>query len=494
MQELSIRQLQAKMTSGQLTSEMLVKSFLARIDALDHQINAIIELNPDALDIAKQLDIERNSSIVRGPMHGIPVLLKDNINTGDQMQTTAGSLALAGNIAKEDAFVVARLRDAGAIILGKTNLSEWANFRGHQSTSGWSSRGGLTRNPYVLDRSACGSSSGSAVAVASNFCTVAVGTETDGSVICPAQTNGIVGLKPTLGLLSRSGIIPIAHSQDTAGPMARTVEDVAILLQAMTGVDNNDPVTLFSVDHADHYLSNLTRTGLKGARIGIARNMTGTNKAGLEILQSAIQSLQKQGAIVIDNVVVPNIGQFVDSELKVLHYEFKEGLNNYLANLSSELEVHDIDDVIAFNKRQKDKVMPFFGQQHLIMAAEKEGLNSESYKSALAKCKLLAGEQGLDAALDKFQLDALVTLSGGPSWTIDLVNGDSHPWDTSSTSAAAVAGYPHITVPAGYINDLPIGLSFIGTAWQEAKLLKYAYAFEQSIIIRKPPAFKKTIG
>src|SRR5215212_7913056 len=466
--EWTIAELQEKMESGELTAHRLAELYLERISEVDKEgpyINSVIELNPDALEIADVLDAERKAGKTRGALHGVPILIKDNIDTADRMQTTAGSLALEGHIAARDAFIVRQLRKAGALILGKTNLSEWANFRGKRSSSGWSSRGGLTRNPYALDRSACGSSSGSGAAVAANLCAAAVGTETDGSIICPSQTNGIVGFKPTLGLVSRSGIIPIAHSQDTAGPMARTVADVAILLAAMTGVDSADAPTRLSKKRAlTNYTKYLDRDGLKGARIGVARNMAGANTRILKIFEYCVEVLKKLGAELIDPADVPNFDKFGKTELDVLHYEFKADLNKYLQSLSNGARVHSMEDVIKFNEENRDKVMPYFGQEHMMIAQEKPALRDKKYRDALAKNHLYARTQGLDAAMRKHKLDALVMPSGGPSWVIDLVNGDSSNWDMESTSPAAVAGYPHITVPAGYVFGLPVGLSFVGKA------------------------------
>lgn len=491
--EWTINELQEKMDSGELTARRLAELYLARIQAVDKSgpyINSVIELNPDALEIADALDAERKAGKTRGALHGIPILIKDNIDTNDGMQTTAGSLALEGHIAEKDAFVVRQLRKSGALILGKTNLSEWANFRGKRSISGWSSRGGLTRNPYALDRSACGSSSGSGAAAAANLCAAAVGTETDGSIICPAQTNGIVGIKPTLGLISRSGIIPIAHSQDTAGPMARTVADAAILLGAMTGVDAQDSATRLSRKRAlSNYTKFLDRDGLNGARIGVARNMAGSNPRIMKIFEYCIEVMKKLGAEIIDPADVSNFDKFGKTELDVLHYEFKADLNKYLKSLSNGVRVHSIDDVIQFNEENSDKVMPYFGQEHMIAAQEKPSLSDKKYKDALAKNHSLARTRGIDAAMRKHKLDAIVVPSGGPAWLIDLVNGDSINWDMESTSPAAVAGYPHITVPAGYVFGLPVGLSFFGKAWQEATLIKFAYAFEQATQLRRTPRF-----
>ncbi len=494
--EWTISELQEKMESGELTARRLAELYLDRISEVDKDgpyINSVIELNPDALEIADTLDAERQSGKTRGMLHGIPILIKDNIDTADRMQTTSGSLALEGNIAAKDAFIVKQLRKAGALILGKTNLSEWANFRGKRSVSGWSSRGGLTRNPYALDRSACGSSSGSGAAVAANLCAAAVGTETDGSIICPAQTNGIVGIKPTLGLLSRSGIIPIAHSQDTAGPMARTVADAATLLGAMTGIDGRDKVTSLSRKRS---FSNYTRffdlDGLKGARIGVARNMAGTNPSILKIFELCIEVMKHLGAIIMDPADVSNFDKFSRTELDVLHYEFKADLNKYLKSLDGNVPVRSMEDVIRFNEENSHKVMPYFGQEHMLTAQEKKSLRDKKYRDALAKNLRLTRKEGIDAVMRKHKLDALIVPTGGPAWLIDLVNGDSINWDMESTSPAAVAGYPHITVPAGYIFGLPVGISFFAQAWQEPTLIKFAYAFEQATQYRRQPRYLPT--
>ena len=491
--EWTIADLNEKMESGELTAHQVAELYLQRIEAVDKNgsyLNSVIELNPDALSIADDLDRERKAGKVRGPLHGIPVLLKDNIDTHDRMQTTAGSLALEGNIAAKDAFIVRQLRKAGVVILGKTNLSEWANFRGKPSVSGWSSRGGLSRNPYALDRSTSGSSSGSGAAIAANLATVAVGTETDGSIISPSQTNGIVGVKPTLGLLSRSGIIPTAHSQDTPGPMARTVTDAAILLGAMTGVDAADSATRSSRKRGlSNYTKALDYDGLKGARIGVARTMAGKNSRILKIFEHCIEVMKELGAMIIDPADVPNFDKFGESEDEVLYYEFKADLNKYLKILDKHVQVHSLAEVIKFNNANVDRVMPYFGQERMLLALEKGPLSEAKYKSALAKNLRLTRKDGIDKTLRKFKLDALIMPSGGPAWTIDLANGDAYNWDMESTSPPAVAGYPHITVPAGYVFGLPVGLSFVSTAWQEAKLIKYAFAFEQATQYRRQPRY-----
>ena len=494
--EWTIGELHEKMESGELSARQIAELYLQRIEAVDKSgpfLNSVIELNPDALEIADALDAERKAGKLRGSLHGIPVLVKDNIDTNDRMQTTAGSLALEGNYAAKDAYIVKQLRKAGALILGKTNLSEWANFRGKRSVSGWSSRGGLTRNPHALDRSACGSSSGSGAAIAANLATIAVGTETDGSIICPSQTNGIVGIKPTLGLLSRSGIIPISHSQDTPGPMARTVTDAAILLGAMTGIDKLDLATTSSRKRAvKNYTKFLDYEGLKGARIGVARNMAGTHPRILKIFELCIEVMRQLGAVVIDPADVPNFDKFGKTEVEVLHYEFKADLNKYLGGLGEDIRVHSMEDVIKFNEENDDRVMPYFGQEHMIAAQEKGPLSEKKYKAALAKNHRLTRKEGIDTVMQKFKLDALIVPSGTPAWTIDLANGDASNSDLESTSPAAVAGYPHITVPAGFVFGLPVGVSFFGKAWQEAKLIKYAYAFEQATQYRRQPRYLPT--
>jgi amidase len=497
MEEWSISELQGKMHSGELTSRQIVEMYLGRIEEIDKNgpaLNSVIELNPDALAIADAMDQERRSGNVRGPMHGIPVLIKDNIDTHDRMMTTAGSLALSGSIPKQDAFLVQRLRTAGVVLLGKTNLSEWANFRSSRSSSGWSSRGGQTKNPHALDRSPCGSSSGSGAAVAANLCAVAIGTETNGSIICPSQANGIVGIKPTVGLVSRSGIIPISHSQDTAGPMARTVADAAALLGVMTGVDPQDAATLTSHTKAlADYTTYLDPTGLQGARIGVARNGFGDNPRVTKIIEDSIAMMEKLGAEIIDPVNLENESKVGNAELQVLLYEFKADLNAYLASLGKHAPVHSLADVIAFNITHSDQVMPYFDQERMEQAEKKRDLNSKQYLNALARAQRLTRQEGIDAALQKHQLDAIVSLSGPLPWFIDLVNGDSYSPGAGGISMPAVAGYPCITVPAGSYFNLPVGISFFAGAWQEPVLIRMAYAFEQAAQARVTPRFLPTV-
>lgn len=489
--ETTIHDLQAGMSNGRFTARSLVEQYLARIQALDPQVNAIVELNPDALTIADALDRERAAQGPRGLLHGIPILLKDNIDTADAMQTTSGSLALAGSIAPQDAFLVTQLRAAGAIILGKANLSEWANFRSTRSSSGWSSRGGQTRNPYALDRSPCGSSSGSAAAVAANFCAAAIGTETDGSIVCPSHANGIVGIKPTLGLVSRSGVIPIAHSQDTAGPMARTVADAAILLGAITGADPRDPETAVSPHPAaTDYTSFLDKNGLQGARIGVARNFFGHHPDVDALMEQAIAAMKAQGAEIVDPADLDSLEGFGESEVTVLLYEFKADLNAYLATLGPDAPVKTMADVIAFNAANP-AVMPYFGQERMLAAQEKGPLTESAYLEALAANRQQARQEGIDKALQTHRLDAIIAPTGGPAWLIDWVNGDHH--GGGSSSPAAVAGYPSITVPMGFVQGLPVGISFIGGQYQEGVLIRLAYAFEQAVPARRPPKFEPTV-
>jgi amidase len=494
MEEMTIFEMQQKMAASELTARELVRMYLERIELIDRggpKLNSVIEVNPQALEIAGQLDRERAEGKVRGPLHGIPVLIKDNIDTADQMMTTAGSLALKGSIAKQDAFIVERLRAAGVVILGKTNLSEWANFRSTHSISGWSSRGGQTRNPYALDRSPCGSSSGSGAAVAANLCAAAVGTETDGSVICPSQTNGIVGIKPTLGLLSRAGIIPISHSQDTAGPMARTVADAAALLSAMTGVDPRDPATSDSQGHAADYTRFLDKDGLQGARIGVARNFFGPNPQVDAIIEACLEVLKAQGAELVDPVEVETVKDLGEHEIEVLYYDFKADLNAYLAGVGDSFP-HTMEDLIAFNEKNKAEVMPFFGQEHMIKAQAKGPPTEEAYLKALENDLRLSRVEGIDLTRTKHNLNALVAPSGDPAWLVDFVNGDASGGG-GCTSPAAVAGYPHITVPAGFVRGLPVGISFFGTAWSEPTLIRIAYAFEQASLCRRPPQYLPSV-
>jgi len=493
LDEITVADLQAGMVSGKHTAQSLVEKYFSRIQALDKSgpgVNSVIELNPDASSIAADLDRERRAGKVRGPLHGIPVLIKDNIDTADQMQTTAGSLALVGSKPLRDAFVAHQLRDAGAVILGKTNLSEWANIRSSHSTSGWSGRGGLTRNPYALDRNPCGSSSGSGAATAANFCALAVGTETDGSVVCPSSANGLVGIKPTLGLISRAGIIPISHSQDTAGPMARTVKDAAILLTALAGSDPNDEATKESDTNRTDYTRFLDPSGLKGARIGIARKYFGFSDAVDDMMNALIDEMKKQGAVIVDPADLPTHGKFDDTEFTVLLYELKADLEKYLAR-RPDAKIRTLKDAIEFNERDRLKEMPYFAQDVFIKAEAKGPLTSKEYTDALEANHRLSRAEGIDAVMDKNQLDAIMAPTAGPAWLSDLVNGD-HAGGGSS-NAAAVAGYPDITVPAGSVFGLPVGVSFFGRAWSEPALLKIAYAFEQLTKARTKPQFLPTV-
>ncbi|HEX4946352.1 MAG TPA: amidase [Blastocatellia bacterium] len=489
LDEVTINDLQAAMQSGKYSAVAITEKYLARIAAIDKATtNAVIETNPDALQIAAQLDQERKAGKVRGALHGIPVLIKDNIDTADKMQTTAGSLALAGSRAPRDAPIVEQLRAAGAVLLGKTNLSEWANFRASKSTSGWSGRGGLTRNPYALDRNTSGSSSGSGAATAANLCAISIGTETDGSIVSPSSCNSLVGIKPTLGLWSRSGIIPIAHSQDTAGPMCRTVTDAAILLGALTGMDRSDRLTLQNGKKAERdYTRFLDPNGLKGARIGIARNYFGFSERVDKRINEAIDVIKRLGATVIDTEL-PNRGKYDDDEFEVLLYEFKADLNAYLAKRGA--AVKTINDVIAFNEQNRDKELSRFGQDIMVKVAAKGDLNTPAYKAALAKSKRMTQSLGIDAALAKHQLQALVAPTDGIPWLTDYLNGDHFAGGCSTPPA--VSGYPHVTVPAGYIHGLPIGVSFFGAAWSEGTLIKFAYAFEQATKHRRTPQFLPT--
>jgi amidase len=518
LDEITITALQEGMKSGKSTARGIAERYLARIDSVDQQgpgLNSVIELNPDALAMADALDRERKAKGPRGPLHGIPLLIKDNIATRDRMQTTAGSLALVGSVPPKDAMVARKLRDAGAVILGKTNLSEWANIRSSHASSGWSGRGGQTHNPYALDRNPSGSSSGSAVAVAANLCAAAIGTETDGSIVSPANNNGIVGIKPTLGLVSRAGIIPIAHSQDTAGPLVRTVTDAAILLGILAGSDPDDPATLngarayIYADKAyiedEHlrvsgsaankalvpdYTAFLDPTGLTGARIGVVRKLCGFHDAVDQLMNAAIDVLKRQGAIVIDPADITTLDQLGGAEEEVLLTEFKADLNTYLAQLGDAAPVHTLQDIIEFNQQHDEQEMPFFGQDLFLKAQGKGSLYAKEYLDALDKCRRLTRAQGIDAVMDQYKLDALLAPTGAPAWLTDHIDGD-HDLGGSSTPPA-VAGYPHITVPMGFISGLPVGLSFFGRAWSEPTLIKLAYAFEQATQHRRSPRFLPT--
>ncbi|MFA5327778.1 MAG: amidase [Prolixibacteraceae bacterium] len=493
LNEMTISQLQEKMTSGEMTSEEITQKYLKRIEQLDQQgpeLRSVIEVNPDALDIARKLDGERKSGQVRGPLHGIPVLIKDNIDTGDKMQTTAGSLALVGSSASDDAFIVRKLRDAGAVLLGKTNLSEWANFRSTRSSSGWSGRGGQVRNPFCIDRSPCGSSSGTGVAVSANLCTIGIGTETDGSIVCPSGINGIVGIKPTVGLWSRDGIIPISHSQDTAGPMTRTVTDAAILLGLLAENDPNNTSDLKNTETITNYTSFLDQNGLQNARIGIAADFFGFHDGVDQLMADSIQKMKDCGATIIENLKFENRREWGDLEWQVLISEFKADLNAYLENRTG-LNVKSLADLIEFNKAHADTEMRWFVQEIFEKAEKTSGLDDPAYLGALAKAKELTRQKGIDLLMDQNQLDALIAPTNGPSWTIDLVNGDH--FGGGSSDAAAISGYPAITVPAGFVHGLPVGISFFGRAWSETTLIKIAFAFEQATKHRKVPKFLKSI-
>ena len=497
LEEKTVGDLQAMMSSGRMSSRQITRAYLTRIDQLNRRgpaLHAVIETNPDALAIAAALDAERKAKGPRGLLHGIPVLLKDNIGTHDRMTTTAGSYALEGSIPPRDAFIVSRLRAAGAVLLGKTNLSEWANFRSSHASSGWSGRGGQARNPYVLDRNPCGSSSGSGVAVAANLCAIAVGTETDGSIVCPSSANGIVGIKPTLGLLSRSGIVPIAHSQDTAGPMTRTVRDAAIMLGAMAGEDADDPATAGSSSRSDpDYTKYLDASGLRGARIGVVRaHYAGFNDSVDKLVADAIDAMKRQGAVIVDPADIPTAGKFDDSEFDVLLYEFKTDLNKYLESLGPGAPVKSLKDVIDFNEAHRDKEMPWFGQDIMLKAQEKGPLTEKKYLDELAQDQTMSRGQGIDAAMDEHKLDALIAPTGGPAWPIDLLNGDHFTGGYSTPSA--VAGCPNINVPIGFVSGLPIGMSIFGRAWSEPVLLRIAYSYEQASKMRRAPKFIPTLG
>lgn len=490
LNEETISSLQEKLATGSYSSEQITNLYLKRIEEIDKKgpaLNSVIEINPDAVSLARAMDAERKAGKTRGPLHGIPILIKDNIDTGDKMQTTAGALAMEGHVASTDAFVIKKLRQAGAVILGKTNLSEWANFRSTHSCSGWSSRGGQTKNPYVLDHNPCGSSSGSGAAVAANLCTVAVGTETDGSVTCPASVNGIVGIKPTVGLVSRSGIIPISATQDTAGPMGRTVKDVAILLGAMAGVDSSDPVTHESEGRSQaDYTKFLDAGALKGKRIGVDKKPQGDNQYLHALQQRAIELMKQSGAEIVDLEYLDKINKTGDAEFLVLQYEFKNGLNKYLASANAKMKT--LADVIAFNKQNQDKAMPYFKQEILEDSQKKGGLDTKEYKDAFHKSHI-ASRKMIDDIISENKLDAICGITMGPACSIDVVYGDR--WgDVSLTLPAAVTGYPHISIPCGQVYELPVGLSFFGPAYSEHVLISIAYAYEQVSKQRIAPKFK----
>lgn len=492
--EKGVAELGAMMARGEVTSRALTERYLQRIRSWDQrgpQINAVIELNPDAEAIAAAMDAERKAGKVRGPLHGIPVLIKDNIDTADQMRTTAGSLALADSRPLRDAFIVQRLREAGVVLLGKTNLSEWANYRSTHSTSGWSGRGGLTRNPYVLDRNTSGSSSGTAAGIAADFATVGIGTETDGSIISPASICGLVGIKPTLGLWSRAGIIPIAASQDTAGPMCRTVADAATLLGVLAGLDARDEATRASAGRAAaDYTAFLPAGGLRGARIGVARAQAGFHLDVDRAFDEAIAAMKSAGAVIIDPASLPMPAELGPAELTVLDYEFKAGLNAYLSSRGAGVAVKTLAELIAWNEREQEREMPWFGQEIFIRAQRSGPLTDKKYLDARATCLRLTRAQGIDAVMAKHRLDAIVLPSNQPAWTTDLLKGDH--FTGGDTTYAAVAGYPSITVPMGMVHGLPVGVSFVGRAWQEGRLISYAFAFEQATKARKAPTYRMT--
>ena len=492
IEEATVATLQAAMRKGEVTARDLVVQYTARIGTHDKQTNSIVEINPDALSIAAELDRERKSGKLRGALHGIPVVVKDNIDTADKMKTTAGSLALMdAPVPRRDAFHVEQLRKAGAVILAKTNLSEWANFRSTSSSSGWSGRGGQTRNPYVLDRNPCGSSSGTGSAIAANFAAIGIGTETDGSIVCPSSICGIVGLKPTVGLISRSGIIPIAASQDTAGPMTRTVADAAVMLSVMTAVDASDPATAQNATRArTDYETFLKPDGLRGAVIGVARDYWGKRPELDKVMDAALEAMKAGGATLVD-VKFAGLEKFGDAEFEVLKFEFKDGLEKYLASRGSRYKT--LDDLIRFNIENADREMPYFKQEIFESSAKKGPLTSKEYLDARALCLKLTREEGIDAAMDRHKLDAILAPSNAPTWMIDQVNGDCGGNYISSSSLAAVAGYPNITVPAGFIHQLPIGISLFGRPYTEHILIRLAYSFEQATKARRKPRFLPTV-
>jgi amidase len=494
VEEMSIAEIQAAIKAGRLDAESLVKMYLARIETIDRNgptLRSVQEINPDAIPIARALDEERKAGRSRGPLHGIPVLLKDNIATADKMETTAGTLALVGARPREDSTIAQRLRQAGAIILGKASMSEWAYFKSTPGSSGWSARSGQARNPYALNRTPCGSSSGSAIAVAASLVTVSIGTETDGSIICPAGVNGVVGIKPTVGLTSRAGVIPISVTQDTIGPFGRTVADAAAVLGALVGVDQRDPATQasFGKEQTD-YAKYLELNGLRGARLGVPREgYFGYSPKADALVNQAIETLRQGGATIVDPVKIPNFDRaaLTSAELVVLLYEFKAGVNAYLASVAPGAQVRTLDDVIEFNKRNTRENMPYFGQELLVRAQAKGDLTEAEYLEALEKCRRLAGKEGMDAIMDELSLDALIAPTTTPAWPVDLVNGDQ--FRGSSAKSAALVGYPLVSVPAGFAQGLPVGITFMGRAWSEPTLIKFAYAYEQASKARRPPQY-----
>jgi amidase len=492
--EITIGELHYGIMSGKYTARSITEKYLARIEEIDKRgpgINSVIEVNPDALAIADALD--KTESKVRRPLHGIPILAKDNIDTADRMMTTAGSLALLGAKPQKDSFIARKLLEAGAVILGKTNPSEWANIRSSHSTSGWSGRGGLTRNPYALDRNPCGSSSGSGAATSANLCAGSIGTETDGSIVCPSSANGLVGIKPTVGLISRAGIIPISHTQDSAGPMCRTVRDAAIVLSVLVGMDPDDSATAASQGKFSYdYTEFLKPDGLRGARVGVVRKYFGFSDTVDALMETALDAMKKQGAVLVDPADIETIGKTGDNELLVLLYELKADMNAYLAKLGPNAPMKTLKDLINFNERNREQEMPYFGQDMFVKAEAKGPLTSKEYVDALEANLRLARKEGIDAVMDKYKLDALVAPTGGPAWVTDLVNGDNSAGQSSA--GAAVAGYPSVTVPAGFaFGALPVGISFFGRAWSEGTLIKLAYSFEQATNVRKAPKFLPTV-